>query len=102
MEHAPGPAPDAITVRWTMETSDILSATQLNSRRTWWILQYGPVVFLALAAMCFALGLDATYWLPLGVVGVLGRGLHIVRVRHSINRTARSMIEEEVGGPGGP
>jgi len=96
MEQAASPAPEAITVRWTMETSDIIGATQLNSRRTWWILQFGPVVFLALAAMCLALGLDATYWLPLLVVGMLGVIDILFGVRRSINRTARSMIGEEV------
>ena len=96
MEQSASPAPDEITVRWTMETSDIIDATQLNSRRTWWILQYGPVVALSLAAMCFALGADASYWLPLLVLGILGAVYLLFGVRRSVDRTARSMIGEEV------
>jgi hypothetical protein len=79
-----------------METSDIIDATHLNSRRAWWFLQFGPVVLLSLAAMSFVLGLDASYWLPLAVIGVFGVVYILFGVRRSVDRTARSMIGEEV------
>src|SRR5712675_2600542 len=96
MEQPDSPPPEEITVRWTMETSDIIDATQLNSRRAWWVLQFGPVVLVSVAAMSFVLGLDASYWLPLAAIGVLGVVYVLFGVRRSVDRTARSMIGEEV------
>ena len=91
--------PDAdrpITVRWTMEADDILGGSRLYQRRVWLFLRVGVVIAGALGVVFFAIGADASLWLPPVAVAVLFGFYVLLGIRRSVTRQGRSVIGEEV------
>src|SRR6478752_2540314 len=87
---------DEITVRWTMEASDLVGGLMLYQRRMWSVLRIGAVVLGVTGLVFLAIGADPSLWLPL-IVGAVFFGYTVIfGPRRSVKRQGRSLIGEDV------
>jgi hypothetical protein len=85
-----------MVVRWTMEAADLISMSQLYSRKAWWFIRVAPAVALFLGLVSFGIGADPATWLPPLVFAILMGFYLFVWIPRSVNRQARSLIGEDV------
>ncbi len=87
---------DGITVRWTMEASDLVGGLMLYQRRMWSLLRIAAVVLGVTGLVFLAIGADPSLWLPL-IVGAVFFGYTVIfGPRRSVKRQGRSLIGEDV------